>query len=239
MSDRRPVTVLLVEDSRVQRELIRAALTNLGYRVTVTAAGLEAMARYDEGGHDVLLVDVVLPDIPGSEVLSRARQANPDQCVIMMTAEGSGLSAVGAVRAGADDAAVLRRVTKPIRLDDEGAELEVIISRSLERRRLARENRELQAKVIETSQVNAVMSLAGAAVHEMNQPLTVMAGITELLLMDADPEDPSYQDLETLRRAAQRLCDIVGKLSAVTAYRTKPHVGDVEIMDLERSVEGA
>jgi DNA-binding response OmpR family regulator len=230
MSDNRPVTVLLVEDSRVQRELIRAALIRLGYRVTSAATGQEAVGLYRAGEYDTLLVDVVLPDMPGIEILSHARKVDADQCVIMMTAEGSGLSAVEAVHAGADD-----YVTKPIRLDDEGAELKVIISRSLERRRLARENRELQARLVEASRVSAVISLAGAATHEMNQPLTVMAGITALLLMDADPEAPSYQDLETLHRATQRLCDIVGKLGAITDYRAKPYVGDVEIAGLERS----
>jgi DNA-binding NtrC family response regulator len=233
MPDSEPVTVLLVEANPVQREMIRAALTDLGYRVTASASGLEAMELYQRAPHDVVLVDVVLPDIPGAEVLCRARQVNPDQCVIMLTAEGDGLSAVGAIRA--DDAAVLRRATEPSRRDGDGSEMEAIISRSLERRRLARENRELQAKLVEASRVNAVISLAAAAAHDMNQPLTVMSGITELLLMDADPEDPSYQDLETLHRATQRLCDIVGKLSAVTARRSRPHVGDVETVDLERS----
>lgn len=232
MSASETATVLLVEDSRVQREMIRAALTDLNYRVTDVATGQEAMASCQAAAFDVLLVDVVLPDVPGLQVLARARESDPDQCVILMSAEGSGLSAVGAVRAGADD-----YVTKPIRIDDEGFELEVIIARSLERRRLARENRELQAKLVEASQVNAVVSLAGAAAHEMNQPLTVMAGITELLLMDTDPRQPLYQDLETLRRATDRLSDIVGKLGSLTAYRTKPYVGDVEIVDLERSVE--
>lgn len=230
MSNGRPVTVLLVEASREQRELIRAALIRLGHRLTTAATGQEAVGLYRAGEYDALLVDMMLPDMPGTEILSRVRKIDADQCVIMMTTEGSGFSAIKALRAGADD-----YVTKPIRLDDEGAELEVIVSRSIERRRLARENRELQAKLAEASQVNVMVSLAGAAAHEINQPLTVMAGITELLLMDTDPEDPSYQDLETLHRATQRLCNIVGKLGAIIDYRTKPCVGDVEVAELERS----
>lgn len=230
MCDRASTAILLVEDSSSYREAVRAALMRAGYRVDAAATGTEAMERYGGGGYDVLLSDVVLPDVPGIDLLAHVRQVNPDQCVILMTSEGSGLSAAGVIRAGADD-----YLLKPMRLDDDGADLEVIISRSLERRRLAKENKELQAKLVEASKLNAVMSLAGAAAHEMNQPLTVMAGITELLMMDADPDDPAYQDYEALRRAAQRLCDIVAKLGAVTAYRTKPYVGDTTILDLERS----
>ena len=230
MSDNAAIAILLVEDSSAYREMVRAALVHAGYRVDAVASGKEAIARYQDGGYDVLLADTVLPDLPGIELLARVRQIDPDQCIILMTAEGSGLSAAGVIRAGADD-----YLLKPMRLDDDGADLDVIIARSLERRRLARENKALQAKLVEASKLNAVMSLAGAAAHEMNQPLTVISGITELLLMDADPDDPSYADYEALQRATQRLCDIVGKLGAVTAYRTKPYVGDTRILDLERS----
>ncbi len=235
MPDSQPVTVLLVEDSRAQREMIRSALTTSGYRVTAIAAGLEALDLHHGAGHDVLLVDMVLPDITGIEVLARARAANPDQCVIMVTAAGSRLSVVEAIRAGADDALFLCGNTGSESPNDLSAQLDLTIARSLERRQLAKENRELRAKLAEASRLSDVVSLAGAAAHDMNQPLTVMSGITELLLMDADPDDPTFEDMETLRRATQRLCDIVGKLSAVTTYHRKRSAGEVEVKELARS----
>ena len=226
------VSILLVEDSRLQRELIRAALHRMGYQVEAVETGEEALARFAVGKFDVLLVDILLPSISGAEVLSQVHKLDVDQCIILMTAVGSGLSAMGAIRAGADD-----YVTKPIRMDDEGAELEVIISRSLERRRLARENRDLQERLVEAQRLNAIMALAGAAAHEMNQPLTVLTGTVEMLLMDGDP-GPTYQEeLKKVRRATQRLTQIVAQLSTITSYRTKPYAYGTAILDLDRSAQ--
>lgn len=223
------IRILLVEDSRLQREIIRSALTRLGYEVAAVESGEEALSEYEVGAFGVLLLDAVLPGIDGVEVLRRVRVQDEDQCIILMTAEGSGLSAMGAIRAGADD-----YVTKPIRLDDGGAELEVIISRSLQRRQLARENRELQAQLVQAKRLDAIMELAGATAHEMNQPLTVLMGMTELLNEDCDP-DTLRDDLGIIHRASVRLSEIVRKLSSITDYKTKPYAGDTSILDLDGS----
>ncbi len=228
----KPVRVLLIEDSRVQREIIRATLTQMGYYVEGVETGEEALERYAVGKYDVLLVDVMLPGIGGLEVLDRIRKQDMDQCTILMTAEGSGISAVGAVRAGADD-----YVTKPIFVDRGGADLEVIISRSLERRRLERENRELQQKLIEADRLNAVMHLAGATAHEMNQPLTVIMGMLDLLVIDVQEGQQINGDVEVLRRAAIQLSEIVKKLGTITTYRTKPYVEGTSILDLRGSTK--
>jgi len=229
-----PTSILLVEDSRVQREIARLALEQLGFRVEAVESAEEALSRYAPGRYDVLLTDIMLPGVSGVELLGKVRVQDSDQCIILMTAEGSSLSAVGAIRAGADD-----YVTKPIRVDNEGSELEIIISRSVERRRLVRENRILHQKALEADRLNTVMSLAGAAAHEINQPLTVLIGTLELLL--EDKAGPSVQDstlredLEEIQRAALRIHDIVRKLSTIAAYRTKPYANDVSIVDLDES----
>jgi DNA-binding response OmpR family regulator len=225
------VGILLVEDSQMQRMIIDKALGKLGYAVTPAGSGEEALERYQENKFDVLLLDVILPGIDGVEVLRQVRAQDQDQCVILMTAEGSGLSAMGAIRAGADD-----YVTKPIRLNDGGAELEVIISRSLERRSLARDNRRLQAQLLDAQRVEAVMHLAGAAAHEMNQPLTVIMGMAELLSEGSEPET-LREDLAAIRRSAVKLSEIVRKLASITDYKTKAYANNLEILDLDGSVD--
>jgi DNA-binding response OmpR family regulator len=224
-----PTSILLVEDSRVQREIARLALQGIGYRVDAVESAEEALSCFAAGRYDVLMADIMLPGLSGVGLLGKVRQVDADQCVILMTAEGSGLSAMGAIRAGADD-----YVTKPIRMDDEGAALEVIVSRSLERRRLVRENRALQQQALEAERLHTVMSLAGAAAHEINQPLTVLIGTLELLLEDA--QAPALrEDLVSIQGAALRINDIVRKLGMITAYHTKPYTEDVIIVDLDKS----
>jgi DNA-binding response OmpR family regulator len=226
-----PLRILLVEDSRLQREILRGAFVRMGYAVDAVETGEEALACYHPGQYDVLFVDMVLPGISGGEVLAEVRQLDLDQCIILMTAEGSGLSAVGAIRAGADD-----YVTKPIQLSDGGAELDILISRTVERRRLAEENRILQEKLVEAQRLNAVIALAGAAAHEMNQPLTVLIGTLELFPTELTDAEAIRADLETMRRAATRLSTIVAKLGAITSYRTKPYAAGISILDIDRSV---
>lgn len=204
MPDSQSVTVLLVADSRELGETIGPALTARGYSVTVADRGAKA-SRPPCVGHDVLLIDVTSRDGAGIEALLRAHEANARCCVIALTRAAGDPTRVEAVRAGADDALALGDDPRAA-AGDLAAELDLVIARAMERRSLAQQNRSLRALV----------DMAASAAHDMNQPLTVLSGTTELMLMDAEPNEPTYEDMETMRRATQRLCDIVGKLSAAT-----------------------
>lgn len=80
----------------------------------------------------------------------------------------------------------------------------------------------------------AATHLAGAVAHELNQPLTVVISGAELMAHN----DRSAEELLALSRrmveASNRMADIVVKLQKVNCYRSKPYVGDVEIVDLDR-----
>lgn len=212
----------------MQREIIRTSLARMGYVVEAVGSGEEALSRIARSAFDVLLVDIGLPGINGTDVLTRVREMNEDQCIILMTAEGSRTSAMDAIRAGADD-----YVTKPLRFDDGGLRLEVILWRSVERRRLAARNRELQTELLRSERLRAVMNLAGAAAHEMNQPLTVVMGGVYLLMRHSGLED--NDTLKSIQSAATELSQIINKLGQITQYHTKPYVGDTSILDLDRS----
>jgi DNA-binding NtrC family response regulator len=99
-------TILVVDDDPVQRRLLEAAITRSGMHV-VTAPGGGAALDMINGvrGEQIALVllDLVMPDVGGLEVLSRLRPVNPDLPVIVLTAKGGIDSAVEAMRAGAND----------------------------------------------------------------------------------------------------------------------------------------
>jgi len=84
-------------------------------------------------------------------------------------------------------------------------------------------------------QAEMIAELAGAAAHELNQPLTSVLGFVEILRRKARPELASTPELDALEREAERMAEIVRKVGTITRYETKDYVGSSRILDLERS----
>ncbi|MEW2515446.1 two-component system response regulator CseB [Streptomyces sp. NPDC046870] len=102
------VSILLVEDDEVIRRSVALALERYGYRVTTAGDGLTGLERFREGGHDVLLLDVMLPHLDGVGLCRRVRETSTTP-VLMMSARGDALDVVSGLEAGADD-----YVVKPV-----------------------------------------------------------------------------------------------------------------------------
>jgi len=80
-----------------------------------------------------------------------------------------------------------------------------------------------------------VAELAGAAAHELNQPLTSVLGYAEIIRRRAKDGLPHIRETESLAAEADRMADIVRKIGTITKYETKAYVGDAKILDLDRS----
>lgn len=80
-----------------------------------------------------------------------------------------------------------------------------------------------------------VAELAGAAAHELNQPLTSVIGYAELLKRNLDPSTPSYNAANVIMSEAERMAEIVRKVGKITKYETKSYVGGAKILDLEKA----
>lgn len=83
-----------------------------------------------------------------------------------------------------------------------------------------------------------IAELAGAAAHELNQPLTSVLGYAEMILRRVDPASPVREAAATIRGEAERMAEIVKKIGTITRYETKPYVGGAKIIDLDRSSGG-
>lgn len=102
-------TLLVVDDDPATRLLLRAFFEKKGYLVDEAKDGDEALRR--AGGHDVVLLDQMMPGKTGLEVLRALRASGSTAAVLMLTADSSAETAVAAMEAGADD-----HVTKPFSL---------------------------------------------------------------------------------------------------------------------------
>ncbi len=99
-------TVLVVDDDPVQRRLLEAMVRRFGYEALVAASGEEALTilRSESGGGiDVVVLDLMMPNVDGMMVLARLREAGVETPVIVQTAHGSIEAVVAAMRAGAID----------------------------------------------------------------------------------------------------------------------------------------
>jgi DNA-binding NtrC family response regulator len=105
-------TVLIVDDEENIRRVLSIALQKEGYHTITASGGHQALKLLDEARCDVMVSDVVMPDMNGLELLRRAREKYPELLVVMMTAYGTIPAAVEAMRLGAIDF-----LTKPLEME--------------------------------------------------------------------------------------------------------------------------
>jgi len=131
--------VLIVEDEAGIRLALIGLLRREGYEAVQCERGDDALARLGTEAFDFVLTDLALGAGPsGLDVLRFSKERQPETPVVMITAHGNEKIAVEAMKLGADD-----YVPKPFDND----EIRLVVRRALERTRLARENRELRARI--------------------------------------------------------------------------------------------
>ncbi|MCB1391470.1 MAG: response regulator, partial [Rhodobacteraceae bacterium] len=96
-------TILLVEDTPSLQMIYRAALTRAGYAVEGCATAAEGIAAFRRLKSQIVLLDLMLPDRTGLEVMQEVLRDEPQTCVIVITANGSINKAVEMMRAGAHE----------------------------------------------------------------------------------------------------------------------------------------
>jgi two-component system response regulator PilR (NtrC family) len=128
-------TILIIDDEEIIREALEALLTAEGFTVLTAATAGQGLDLVTERYVDAVLLDLMLPDRNGLDVLPEIRRLDEELPVVMITAFGTIESAIAATKQGA-----FHYFTKPFKND----EVLVILRNAVERRRLARENRALR-----------------------------------------------------------------------------------------------
>jgi DNA-binding NtrC family response regulator len=128
--------VLIVDDEPDVVANWARLLAREDYPCITATDGERALALLDQEHPDIVLTDLKMPRVDGMQILTRARELDPDTVVIMITGHGTVESAVDAMRAGAFD-----YLLKPLPSNDV---LRLAVGRAAERRRLVEENRRLR-----------------------------------------------------------------------------------------------
>jgi len=117
--------VLLVEDDEDLAGLVRMHLTDQGYDVTVSADGEAGLKEAQIGGHDLVILDVMLPRMDGFEICRQIRAAGIRHPVLMLTSRSEEIDRVLGLELGADD-----YLTKPFSLRELEARVKALLRRS-------------------------------------------------------------------------------------------------------------
>lgn len=128
-----PATILVVDDEAVVRRVLSDALSKEGYRVRNVSSAEDCLAALSAEQADLLLLDLQLGDVDGVEVMGTVRTRWPQTEIIILTAHGSMMSAIAAVRHGAAD-----YLLKPVGVDA----LRARVAEVLARQRAVRERQE-------------------------------------------------------------------------------------------------
>lgn len=118
--------VLVADDEPAIRRLLRTSLPAQGWRVIEAADGTEALARMADGGVDVLLLDLGLPDMDGLDIVRKLRAAGTITPIVVLSARDDERGKVAALDLGADD-----YVTKPFGMAELVARLRTALRHKL------------------------------------------------------------------------------------------------------------
>jgi DNA-binding NtrC family response regulator len=132
------VRILIAEDEEMLGGVLEQFLTSKGHLVTVTRDGRAALDAMRRDEYDVALLDIVMPEVDGLEVLRQLSEEPSPPQVIIITGNGTIETAITAIRLGAYD-----YISKPYRM----AEIDVLVRRAWEKKHLAEENVLLQTRL--------------------------------------------------------------------------------------------
>ena len=124
-ADGSPINVLVVDDEPVLAELVSMALRYEGWKIATAGDGATAIALARDNPPDVVVLDVMLPDMSGLDVLHKLREQIPGLPLLLLTAKDSVEDRIAGLTAGGDD-----YVTKPFSLEEVVLRLRALLRRT-------------------------------------------------------------------------------------------------------------
>jgi two-component system response regulator AtoC len=165
--------VIVVEDEENMRFVIAEALKKKGCDVEEAVSAEEALGKIEGYRPDLVIMDIRLPGMSGLEAMTQVKQIDSLLPIIVITAFGSKEVAWEAIKMGAYDF-----FTKPFKL----AEMEVVVERALEKRRLMVELRELKESLEEKYRFENIIAQSGK-MQEVLKLITRVAGVDATVLI--------------------------------------------------------
>ena len=176
--------ILVIDDEANICEGIKRALRPQGFQVDSASSGQEGLEKARQGGYGLVLLDVMMPDASGIDLIPAIHEADPDIVCIVITGYATVELAIRAIKQGA-----YNFLTKPFSVD----ELTLAVNQGIEHQRLVRESKRLQAAEAESRRLadekNRLEELDKAKklffrlmTHELQAPLSAIQSYLQLML---------------------------------------------------------
>jgi signal transduction histidine kinase len=210
-------TILIVEDEEDVAEMIRYNLEKESYRTVVAYSGAEALKAAEAHAPDLVLLDILLPDLSGWEVCRILRDSTENHSIpiVMLTALSSEEARIKGLTLGADDF-----VTKPFSIKELLLRIRNMIDRQHALRRVLKKEKEkdLSLKYL---------------VHELKNSVTVIGGFSALAIRKKDPEN--Y--LERIAAVAKHADNLLNDASLLSRLETSEGSLPMDSMDIGALIE--
>jgi two-component system, sensor histidine kinase len=203
--------ILIVDDAPENLRLMQAIFENDGFDTVLADSGEAALSQVCAAPPAIVLLDVRMPGMSGTEALMKLKEIAPELQVIMITAYADVTSAVDAMKRGAEDFLI-----RPIQSD----RLVLTVHRALERRDLKIEVENIRRRKRQEQELTAARNAAlemtrlkseflARMSHEIRTPLHGIVGCSELLLMSSDLSATAREQVEVVCSNSQLLITIV------------------------------
>jgi len=198
--------LLIVDDEAAQMRALCDTLEDNGFNAVGFSASSQALEALRAERFDLVLTDLMMPEMDGIELLRRARTIDPDVVGVLMTGHGTLDTAVDAMKAGALD-----YILKPFKL----REMIPVIERALQVRRL---------RIEKASAIAELESFSYSVSHDLRAPLRIVSGYTEILLSDhlAELSEDAQRMLKSVRAGAQRMDALINDLLRLSRLGREP-----------------
>jgi DNA-binding response OmpR family regulator len=247
-------SILLIEDEPRLRHNLEVLLVEEGYRVASAEDGAEGIQKLQEEPFDLVITDVVMPEVDGFQVMEYLKDYCPDAVVIAITAYVSAESAIEALRRGAYD-----YLAKPFDVDL----MQLVIKRALEKARMQKAFRHhmgqlehkveehshklaeartqlrrsvealeaARAQLIQTERFRALGEVTAVAAHELADSLATIVGFAQVLAKISPAESRMRMQLEQVGEMAFRCHELVQNLSYLP-WKPALHKAKTNLNDL-------
>ena len=227
--------ILVVDDETAQMKALCNTLQDHHYETTGFSAPREALTAVREREFDLILADLMMPEMDGITFLKAALEMNPNLVGVLMTGQGTIDTAVNAMKAGAVD-----YILKPFKL----SAILPVLSRALAIRQLRLENLELTRRVAkhaaELEEANKELEAFSYSVsHDLRAPLRAVDGFTGMLVARFSDQIPpeALRLLTQVDRGAKRMGTLIEDLLRFSRLsRQSLTKARVNIFDLVNSI---
>jgi two-component system sensor histidine kinase/response regulator len=219
--------ILVVDDQPINVQLLKRKLERVGLQVMTASNGLEALEQVKTRKPDLILLDLMMPDMDGIEVCQRLQASSETRSipVIFVTARTTKESKLEGLNVGAVDF-----ITKPIDLDETVARVQT----QLRFAAVNRENLELQRRLEESRRAATIGAVAQGIAHNLNNLLGVVIGYLDLIKSGFDKPVTVKKNAQNVDDAVQRIVGIVRQLSTLVV-KSRPEVSRIPV---SRILEG-